>query len=68
MELICLVLFEFTGLLQNNFTCLKGEKKNDLQQKTEMNNYGAAGRIINEENINGITCGNEDQDLVLIRQ
>lgn len=46
----------------------KVKKKKDLQQKTEMNNYGAAGRIINEENINGITCGNEDQDLVLIRQ
>lgn len=32
-----------------------------------MNNYRAAGCIINEGNINGITFGNEDQDLVYIR-
>lgn len=35
MELICLVLFEFTGLLQNNFTCLKGKKKKKIYSKKQ---------------------------------
>lgn len=56
MDGVCLVLFEFT--------CSKRGGKN----VRKMNNYRAAGCIINGGNINCITCGNEDIDLVLIRQ